>query len=69
MKTDLRAGDRVFYVLPKSKAAHRFADRYLPAQVVNVTRKRVVIRVDGETAHRCVLPPSLVRALPGGNTL
>lgn len=53
-----KAGDRVFYVLPRGNG--RPAEVRLPAEVVTVTKKRIVIRVDGSRNHRNVLPISLI---------
>ena len=53
--------DRVFYMLPRGYGRKQV--RYLPATVLNVTKKRVVIRVDGENNHRNTLPTNLTASI------
>lgn len=55
-------GDRVFYIL--SRGYSRPEQMYFPAHVVNVTPKRIVIRLDGERQHRNVSAWSLTKERP-----
>lgn len=53
----MKPGDRVVYVLPKGNG--RLAEKRLYATVINITSKRVVIRVDGTSGHRCTIAAHL----------
>lgn len=54
----MKSGDRVIYVLPRGNG--RPVEKRLYATVINVTAKRVVIRVDGERGHRCTIAKHLI---------
>lgn len=60
--SDFTVGDRVFYMLPKGGGRTTLV--YLPAEVIRVTAKRIVIRVDGSKNHRNVLAWSLTKEKP-----
>jgi hypothetical protein len=45
-KREYVVGDRVCYVLPRAPSNGRQTDWHCPATIVNITPKRIVIRID-----------------------
>lgn len=64
MTTEFTVGELVYYVLPPNPKAGRAGMVYLPAVIVNIAAKRIVIRVEGQRRSRNVLPISLARKRP-----
>ena len=58
----LRIGDRVAYRLSATPKNYQH-ERFLPGTVLNITARRVIIKLDGFTQHRTVVLKNL-RKLP-----
>ncbi len=58
----IQIGDRMFYVLPKGHGSPVAV--FLPCVVINIGKKRIVIRLDGSRNHRNILPTSLCFEVP-----
>lgn len=63
---DYEVGETVYYVLPRSQRNSRPDDLYLRGIVTNVTKKRVVVKLDSTIRSRVLARHHITRYPPKG---
>lgn len=63
---EFKAGDDVFYVLPRASSNGRPEPWYWRAKVRRVTGRRIVVVLEGHSRPRNTVPRHLVTQLPEG---
>lgn len=65
LEPEFSIGERVYYVLPKSRSSGRTETLYLEVTVINITSNRIVVRqVRGNRSPRILMRHKLTRTVP-----